>query len=74
MRRSMRITAPSAGAIRSSSGGWVSNSRWIRRAAPSSPTPLMGCSIHKCAVAVDAECVTVVSSRSFSSAEISPGG
>ena len=34
----------------------------------------MGCSIHKCAVAVDAECVTVVSSRNFSRAEMRPGG
>ena len=37
-------------------------------------TPLIGCSIHRWAVAVDAECVTVVSAFSFSSAEISPGG
>ena len=41
---------------------------------PLSPTPHIGCSIHRCAVAVVAECVTVVSSRSFSSAEIRPGG
>ena len=61
-------------AIRSSSGGWVSKSRWMPPSLPSSPTPLIGCSIHKCAVAVDAECVTVVSAFNFSSAEISPGG
>ena len=60
--------------IRSSSGGCVSNSWWIDPSRPWSPTPLIGCSIHKCAVAVDAECVTVVSSRNFSSAEIRPGG
>ena len=60
--------------IRSSSGGCVSNSLWIDPSRPWSPTPLMGCSIHKCAVAVDAACVTVVSSRNFSRAEIKPGG
>ena len=60
--------------MRSSSGGWVSNILLHAPILPSSPTPDIGCSIHRWAVAVDAEWVTVVSSRSFSSAEISPGG
>ena len=69
-----RSTAHSSlsNAMRSSSGGCVSNmpdsplrSPWLSRS---------GDSIQRCAVALDAECTTVWSSRSFSRAEISPGG
>jgi len=60
--------------MRSSRGGWVLKSLWKNPSRPVSFTPDNGCSIHIWAVAIDAECVTVLSERSFSSAEISPGG
>ena len=65
----------SSAAMRSSSGGCVSN-RWLMLRVPAlfDASVSSGSSIQRCAVAFDAEWTTVWSSFSFSSAEISPGG
>lgn len=60
--------------MRSSRGGWVSNSLFSRESLPSAFSRGNGDSIHRCAVARLCVDTTVWSSRSFSSAEISPGG
>ena len=58
--RTSSVRAPGAAAMRSSSGGWVSNSRLSRaRACPRPPTRAIGCSIHRWAVA----CVRRVDDR-----------
>src|SRR5207248_10856811 len=59
--------------IRSSSGGWVSNSRLSLARRPSAALRASGDSIQRWAVAREPECTTVVSSFSFSSAATRPG-